>query len=178
VKDRPELAKAIAHAKRSNATLVIAKLDRLGRNVHFVSALMESSVDFVCCDNPNASRLTIHILAAIAEYEAKAISDRTKAALAAYKARGGRLGAARPGSHRLTVEQARKGGRIAGQAARKAAVDSYADIVEQMVTWRKNGLTQQAIADHLNTEGYTTRNGRPWNQVQVMRVLRRFMCTS
>ena len=87
--DRPELAKAISHAKRAKATLVIAKLDRLARNVHFLSGLMESRVDFVCCDNPNANRLTLHILAAVAEDEARRISERTKAALAAYKARGG-----------------------------------------------------------------------------------------
>ena len=70
----------------------MAKLDRLARNVAFLSALMESKVAFVACDNPHANRLTLHILAAVAEAEAKAISDRTKAALAAYKARGGKLG--------------------------------------------------------------------------------------
>ena len=83
--DRPELAKAVAHAKRAKARLVIAKLDRLARNVAFVSALMESGVDFVACDNPHANRLTIHILAAVAEDEARRISERTKAALAAAK---------------------------------------------------------------------------------------------
>ncbi len=90
--DRPELAKAIAHAKRAKATPVIAKLDRLARNVHFLSGLMESRVDFVCCDNPHANRLTLHILAAVAEDEACRISERTVAALAAYKARGATLG--------------------------------------------------------------------------------------
>src|SRR5438132_7814327 len=68
--DRPELKRAIAHAKRSKATLVISKLDRLARNVAFTSALMESGVNFICCDNPHANKLTIHILAAIAEHEA------------------------------------------------------------------------------------------------------------
>ena len=77
--DRPELAKAIMHAKRAKATLIIAKLDRLARNVHFLSGLMEARVDFVCCDNPHANRLTLHILAAVAEDEARAISERTKA---------------------------------------------------------------------------------------------------
>ena len=74
--DRPELAKAIAHAKRARATLVIAKLDRLARNVHFLSGLMESRIEFVCCDNPHANRLTLHILAAVAKDEARRISER------------------------------------------------------------------------------------------------------
>lgn len=90
--DRPMLTKAIAHANRSGATLIIAKLDRLARNVHFLSGLMESGVDFIACDNPHANRRTIHILAAVAEDEAQRISERTKTAMAAYKARGGTLG--------------------------------------------------------------------------------------
>ena len=94
---RPEIMKAILHANRSWATLVIAKLDRLARNVWLTSTLMESGIDFVACDNPTASRLTIHILAAVAEEEARLISERTKAALAAHKARGGLLGPTRSG---------------------------------------------------------------------------------
>jgi DNA invertase Pin-like site-specific DNA recombinase len=90
--DRPQLAKALAHARRSKATLVVAKLDRLSRNVAFLSALMESKVPFVACDNPHANKLTLHILVAMAEHEAEMISKRTKDALAAYKARGGLLG--------------------------------------------------------------------------------------
>ncbi len=94
-KSRPELLKAMAHARRSGATLVVAKLDRLARNVAFLSALMESGVPFVCCDYPSATPLTIHILAAVAEDEARRISERTKAALRAYKRRGGVLGTTR-----------------------------------------------------------------------------------
>jgi DNA invertase Pin-like site-specific DNA recombinase len=84
--DRPQIAAALAACRARKATLVIAKLDRLARNVAFISNLMESGVDFVACDNPNANRLTIHILAAIAEHERAMISERTKAALAAAKA--------------------------------------------------------------------------------------------
>ena len=89
---RPEIMKAILHANRSWATLVIAKLDRLARNVWLTSTLMESGIDFVACDNPTASRLTIHILAAVAEEEARLISERTKAALVLFGLRGGLLG--------------------------------------------------------------------------------------
>src|SRR5262245_55735140 len=103
--DRPELAKAVAHARRSQALLCVAKLDRLARNVAFLSALMDAGIDFVACDNPTANRLTIHILVAVAEDEARRISDRTKAALAAYIARGGRLG----NPSNLTPAAARKG---------------------------------------------------------------------
>lgn len=172
--DRPELAKAMAHAKRSKATLVIAKLDRLARNVHFVSGLMESGVDFVCCDNPHANRLTIHVLAATAEDEARRISERTKAALAAYKRRGGKLGAARDNAHTLTQDDRRRGGFHAGEVARTEAMKAYADLIPLMVDWRGEGESQQAIAIKLNEEGHTTRNGKPWNQVQVSRVLRRY----
>ena len=84
--DRPAIAEALRLCRLHRATLVIAKLDRLARNVHFISSLMESGVDFVACDFPEANRLTVHILAAVAEHEAAMISARTKAALQAAKA--------------------------------------------------------------------------------------------
>ena len=103
--DRPEFAKALAACRLLRATLVIAKLDRLARKVHFVSSLMESGVEFVAADNPHANKLTIHILVAMAEHEAEMISDRTKKALAAAKKRGTVLGGFRgkvptAGAHR------------------------------------------------------------------------------
>jgi DNA invertase Pin-like site-specific DNA recombinase len=171
--DRPELAKALAHAKRSGATLVIAKLDRLARNVHFVSGLMESGVEFICCDNPHANKLTMHILTAVAEDEAQRISDRTKAALAAYKDRGGILGATRPECRNLTQEARQRGAQRAGEVAKEIAQTAYLDIAPLMQELRKSGYTQQQIADELNQQGHTTRRGKPWNQVQVMRVLKR-----
>jgi DNA invertase Pin-like site-specific DNA recombinase len=104
--DRPELAKALADCKRSRATLVIAKLDRLARNARFLLALIESGVDAAFCDLPTVppgaiGKFLLTQMAAVAELEAGLISERTKAALAAYKARGGVLGSARPGAHRL-----------------------------------------------------------------------------
>ena len=163
--DRPELAKAIAHAKRAKATLVIAKLDRLARNVHFLSGLMESRIEFVCCDNPHANRLTLHILAAVAEDEARRISERTKAALAAYKARGGKLGT----PTNLTAEAARKGSE-ATQAKARAA---YAGLLPKLQAWRAAGSSFRQISALLNGTGHVTRNGGPWNHAQVRRVLAR-----
>jgi DNA invertase Pin-like site-specific DNA recombinase len=177
--DRPELTKAIAHAKRSKAVLVVAKLDRLSRNVAFLSAIMESGIEFVACDNPHANRLTLHILAAVAEAEAKAISERTKAALAAAKARGLKLGSARPGH--WTAERSER--RLqALSTARQRSIESrteqakacYADLADSMLAMRSNGDSLRTIAGNLNAEGHCTRHGRPWNPQQVRVVLNRF----
>jgi DNA invertase Pin-like site-specific DNA recombinase len=99
--DRPALATALKLCRKHRATLVIAKLDRLARNVAFISNLMESGVEFVAVDMPQANRFVVHILAAVAEQEAEAISKRTKAALAAAKARGTKLGGRRVSAKRF-----------------------------------------------------------------------------
>ena len=93
--DRPELQKALAACRKLKAKLVIAKLDRLSRNLAFIATLMDSNVEFIAADNPHANRLTVHILAAVAEYERTAISERTRAALQAAKHRGVKLGGPR-----------------------------------------------------------------------------------
>jgi DNA invertase Pin-like site-specific DNA recombinase len=124
--DRPELARAVDACRKHKARLVIAKLDRLSRNLAFVATLMESGVEFVAVDNPHANKLTIHILAAVAEHEREAISERTKAALAAAKARGRRLGT--PGPSRRGQAHARSpkgpGGAICGQRPADHSGDS------------------------------------------------------
>ncbi len=172
--NRPQLAAALAHAKRSKAALIVAKLDRLSRNVAFLSALMEAKVDFVACDNPTANKLTIHILAAVAEDEAQRISERTKAALAAYKARGGKLGAARRECrNNLTLEARQRGAKAAGEAVRSNADAAYSDLEPLFQDFQSRNLTQRDIAAELNQLGHTTRRGKPWNQVQVGRVLQR-----
>ena len=175
--DRPELARALAHAKRSKAGLCVAKLDRLSRNAAFLLQMQEAKVPIVCVDNPAANELTIGLLAVIAQHEAKAISDRTRAALAAAKARGTALGSTRPG-HWDGREQARltgakKGATVSATVRSKAAVEAYSDLRPMMEELRAKGMSLQAIADELNKQGHTTRRGKPWNPVQVARVLER-----
>jgi len=171
IDDRPELQRAIAHAKRSKATLVVAKMDRLTRSVAVTAMLHQSNIDFIACDNPNANRMTIQILAAVAENEVRQISERTKAALAAYKARGGLLGAALPQSRNLTPEARDRGIRAASEARRQRARDAYADLGPYLHELRSGGFSLSAIAAKLNEDGQTTRRGRPWRAMQVKRVL-------
>ena len=171
--DRPQLAKALAHARRINGTLVIAKLDRLARNVAFTATLMEAGTDFLAVDNPTANKLTIHVLAAVAEDEARRISERTKAALKAYKARGGMLGSNHPKCRPLSQEAAKRGQRAGVAANQRLARDAYADLAPHLRDLRDSGKSYRQIASALDAEGHTTRHRRKWNPVQVKRVLDR-----
>ena len=153
--DRPELEKAIAACKKHRARLIIAKLDRLSRNVAFISALMERKVDFVCCDNPTATKFTIHILAAVAELEREAISKRTKEALAAAKAKGKVLGNYQ---------------RIA--KAKQAATTARAEAVRPAITATAR-LSLHAATDELNRRGIGTASGKQWFPMQVRRARQR-----
>lgn len=175
--DRPELARALAHAKRSGARLVVAKLDRLARNVAFTAQLLESDIAFTACDYPDANKLTLQILAAVAEDEARRISDRTKAALKAAKERGVKLGSNREGHW-----EGREDLRLAGLAKareksievrRRAAETGYSDVIGTMQELRASGLSLRKIAERLNEEEHTTRRGKPWNPMQVRNVLKR-----
>lgn len=174
IDNRPELRRAIAHAKRAKATLVVAKLDRLSRSVAVIAKMLdEGKVRFVCCDNPEADELTIGIHSVVAQREAKLISKRTKDALAAAKARGTLLGAANPRCRRLTNDDRVKGALAAGETHRASADEAYGDLIDWMVGVRGKNWTLQAIADHLNDNGEETRRGKPWNPMQVTRVLDR-----
>jgi DNA invertase Pin-like site-specific DNA recombinase len=161
--DRPELAKALAQARLTGATLLVAKLDRLARNVAFVSQLMESGVPFLACDNPHATRLTLHILAAVDEDERKRISDRTKAALGAAKARGVKLG----GFRGFKVDPAK------GLEARREAANVFNERVRVAVEklMRDGCESLQSLARALNDDGIRTRRGGAWSATQVARVL-------
>jgi DNA invertase Pin-like site-specific DNA recombinase len=169
--DRPELAKALAHAKRVKGTLVIAKLDRLARNVHFISGLMETGVPFVAADSPNDDKFMLHLKASFAEEEARKISERTRAALAALKARGVKLGSARDGAHKMTGGANPEASKRAGEVATENKIAAYSEIHMNVKELRESGLSLQQIADKLNSEELTTRRGKPWNRMQVSRVL-------
>jgi DNA invertase Pin-like site-specific DNA recombinase len=173
---RPELLKAIAHAKAANATLMVAKLDRLSRNVAFLANLIESKVDFVACDQPHATTFTLHILAAVAEHEAKMISERTKAALAARKARGLPLGADMAKCRNLTHEARIKGSKAARTVWGEQTDLWYRErgIDTRIAALRAEGKTLQAIANQLNTEGIQTRHGKVWTKMGVKNCLERF----
>ena len=158
-KNRPELIAAMALAKKQKATLIIAKLDRLARNLHFISGLLEAGVDFVAVDNPRADKFILQILAAVAENEARAISDRTKAALASAKARGVKLG---------------KHGAVLGAENRKKALATLEAVRPVLVEIEAAGVkTVRGIAEELNKRNVPTPTGGRWHPTSVHRLLSR-----
>ena len=161
--DRPQLLAALAHAKATGATVVIAKLDRLARNVAFISNLMESGVEFVAADMPMANRLTVHVLAAVAEHEREMISQRTKEALAAAKARGTKLG--NPHGARAL----RGSGNAAAVAAVKSSADAHmAQVLPVLEAIRAEGVVSlRGIAGELNRRGILTARGGKWYATTV-----------
>lgn len=156
---RPQLAAALAHARKLKAVLLIAKLDRLARSVAVLSALMESGTDFIAVDLPEANRFMLHIMGAVAEYEREQISTRTKAALAAAKARGVKLGA---NSQVLAQSRIRDAVKFA-QAVEKSEGDIF----------RNPSLTVRQVADALNARGVATREGGLWSAGNTGRLLAR-----
>jgi DNA invertase Pin-like site-specific DNA recombinase len=163
--DRPKLAEALKLCRLHGATLIIAKLDRLARNVAFISNLMESGVEFHAVDFPQANRLTVHILAAVAEHEAKMISERTKAALARSKKKLG-------GYRGTTITKAMR--KAALDAVAKRVDDRAADLAPTITELQAGGATSlRAIAAGLNERGIPTARGGEWTATQVMRVMER-----
>jgi len=155
---RPQLKAALAYARKHKATLVLAKLDRLARNVHFISGLMETGVEFVAADRPDADRFTLHLEAALAEREARVISERTKAALAAAKRRGVVLGA---------------NGKALAVQNRAEAVERVAPMAGRLTALRGQGLSLRRIATTLNGEGVSSPGGGSWHPANVQRALSR-----
>lgn len=164
--NRPQLANALARCRKNKATLLIAKLDRLARSVHFISGLMESKVEFVCCDNPYlrndtpTNKLMLHQLAAFAEFERAQISHRTKEALAALKARGVRLG--NPKLDQINGRRRRRADEFAAQMA-----PTVAQIKAEGYT------TVESIRDELNRRDVPTARGGRWHQATVHNLVKR-----
>ncbi|MGY4282052.1 DNA invertase Pin-like site-specific DNA recombinase [Bradyrhizobium sp. LM2.7] len=168
ISDRPKLAEALATCRLHRATLLIAKLDRLARNVAFVSNLLEAGADFEAVDFPQANRLTIHIVAAVAEHEGRLISERTRGALAAAKARGTVLGGFRG---RVGTAAALAKARATRTAkARQRAID-LAPTIQRFQS--EGTISLSAIASRLNAENIGAPRGGPWSPAQVRRALSR-----
>jgi len=168
--DRPQLAAALTACRLHKATLLIAKLDRLSRSVRTLSAIMDSGVEFACADNPHANRLTLHLMAAMAEYERDMISQRTKAALAAAKARGVKLGNPNGAAH---LHDKCHEAVAASAEARRARALSDAEALKPMLA--EIGLDQSnaELARQLNVRGLPAPSGGIWRAGQVRRVLLR-----
>ncbi len=166
--DRPALAKALSLCRIHNAVLLVAKLDRLARNVAFISSLMESGMEFVAVDLPQANKLTVHVMAAMAEYEAQAVSTRTKAALAAAKARGVKLGGNRWNIQSVALKGNAAGVQVRVERARKRASDLL-PVINAVQSEGAASLRQ--IAAVLNERGIKAPRGGEWSAVQVKRVL-------
>lgn len=166
--DRPKLAEALSACRIHNAVLVIAKLDRLARNAAFLLSLKDGGVEFVAVDMPNANRLTVGIMALVAEDEAERISARTKAALAAAKARGAKLG--NPGN--LSNQEV---GSVRGNERKSALADQRAkELLPVIADIQANGRTTlRAIATELNARAISTARGGEWTAMQVKRLLER-----
>jgi DNA invertase Pin-like site-specific DNA recombinase len=167
--DRPELAAALIQAKATGATLVIAKLDRLSRNVAFISNLMESGVEFVAADMPMANRLTVHVLAAVAEHEREMISQRTTAALAAAKVRGVTLGNPNGARALRGLGNARAVAAVKAQA--NAHMNRALPVIETIRGEGTRGL--HGIAEELNRRGILTARGGGWYGTTVKNLLDR-----
>lgn len=157
---RPQLRAAVEACKKQKATLIIAKLDRLARNVHFISGLLETGIDFVCADMPQANKVMLQMYSVMAEWERDQISSRTKAALAAAKARGVVLGAAGPANLKPNIEQR--------QQEATAFAERLRGVVEGM---KARGVSVRGIADELNALGIKAARGGQWNATQVQRLL-------
>lgn len=166
--DRPQLARALERCKLTRSTLVVAKLDRLTRDVSFLCKLRDSGVEFVAVDNPTATQLTVTILIAVAEEERRLASVRTKAALQAAKARGVKLG--NPNGSRAFGDRIGLGAKEALQEKANSFADGLASIVMPL---KAQGLSLRKIADKLNADGIVTAQGKRWQANTVKRLLDR-----
>ncbi len=166
---RPKLAEALSRCELSGARLIIAKLDRLSRDVHFLTGLEKAGVDFIACDLPDAGRLSVHIMAVVAQHEAERISERTKDALRAAKARGKKLGNPNGAKH---LEG--RGNAEAVAAIKANAAGDAAKLKGEVQKIQSEGFTSlTAIAAKLNERGTLTPRKKSWHPQSVKRLLGR-----
>ena len=170
-KERPQLRSALEHCRKEGATLIVAKLDRLARNVSFLSSLLENDVEIVFCDFPQANKMVLHILAAISQYEAELIATRTKQALAAKKARGTKLGNPEHllNKHREAVANSNRTNREKARINpnNKRAVAFLKVLVSQEYTYKQ-------MAEILNREGFVTSQGFQFTPSTVYKLIKRY----
>ena len=168
-KDRPKLKEALSLCRKTEATLIVAKLDRLARNVSFLSNLLENDVEIVFCDFPQANKMVLHILSAISQYEAELIAARTKSALQAKKARGFKLG--NP-EHLMDKQAIQNSIRTCREKADNNSNNRRA--VAMLRTLVKEEHTLQEVADILNREGFVTSKGGRFYKSTVYKLIRRY----
>lgn len=166
---RPILARAIERCRLTGSSLIIARLDRLARSVYFVSSLMESGVEFVALDVPSANRLTLHVLAAVAENEARITSSRTKEALAAARARGTKLGNGEMGK----LNFAQTPGNPYAVAAIKRNADHRARSLAEIIAELRPGRTLRQLAEAMNDAHIRTPRGGKWYACSLSRLIQR-----
>jgi DNA invertase Pin-like site-specific DNA recombinase len=174
---RVELPKAVDHAQRLEATLVICHIGRLARNVPVTRLLLNSQVDFVCLDNHDIIRSTIHIIAGIAEEETRKVSDRAKTGMALAKARGAKFASARP-DHWKGREHLRGTYKAIANAAKikkERTKGAYALMMPKIKELREQGGTLPEIVEWLNNQGHTTTAGKPFTQTAVWRLIGRYL---
>jgi DNA invertase Pin-like site-specific DNA recombinase len=166
--DRPELRNALKRCRLTGATLVVAKLDRLSRNAAFLMTLMDSGVDFVAADLPEANTMTVGVMAVVAQHEREAISQRTKAALAAARARGRSLGGYRAAAPNIALHQ-----QSGVAAARERATHAAEERRDAIASLQREGLSLNAIAMRLNEDSVRSSRGGAWTATAVKRILDR-----
>ena len=164
--DRPQLAKAMERCRLTGATLLVAKLDRLARDAHFLLGIQKAGVEFVAADMPSATRLTVGIMAMVAEEEARMISARTKAALAAKRAQGHKLGGYREGAPKVNAAM--------GREAQRRKADSFASSVLPTIREiQAEGASLREVARRLTHQGIRTARGAAWTAQAIKNVLAR-----
>jgi DNA invertase Pin-like site-specific DNA recombinase len=172
-RNRPELTKAIDACKLYGATLVIAKLDRLSRDAHFLLGLQKSEVKFVATDMPHANRMTVGVMALVAEQEREAISSRTKAALQAAKARGVKLGNPKPDTAGFNDRDTAIAAGIKGGEGAKQAAKQFAELLRPLLEGKLKHLSANAAAQELNRRGVQTARRGQWTATSVIDVRKR-----